>query len=195
MLLQEIFFFLRVNKKQVRQHRFLLFTVFLSLWGDLFHCLLLCLLMCSRNCQLSYLSIQPKVLMQEHKEITGTNCLEKRKLKTTVLIPKQIRKQDFLYTEYPILTKSNRKNSARLPVLFPSVLLILKMLQGMNVLQILALRYKQLSKCKQQNTIFFFPWRWKITWKILLHCVQNISKAFVHFSVPRQCSENDANHH
>lgn len=35
--------------------------------------------------------------MWEHKEITGMICQEKRELKTTVVIPRQIRKQDCLY--------------------------------------------------------------------------------------------------
>lgn len=36
------------------------------------------------------------------------NFQEKSKLKAAILIPTQIRKQDFVYTEHPILTKSNR---------------------------------------------------------------------------------------
>lgn len=49
-----------------------------------------------------------------------------------------------------------------------------------------------MSTYKKENEIGFAV-RWKITWKILLHCVQNISKAFVYLCVPRQCSEYDAN--
>lgn len=50
------------------------------------------------------------------------NCQEKKKLKTTALIPAQIRKRDFVYTEYPILTKILLK----VPVSFPPLLPILK---------------------------------------------------------------------